>query len=155
TDTRINGLRNVFISGFAEVTANDTTALTRLKAPHDLSDPTDPIINNTQDDMVFGIPLVIGARKGLPNFNKFVAETLVQVTRKLQFHRKNNSPTESVNLTNQLYLLGITNTYGIEGWNSYAATLNRKLQLFVYPDIVVMVSNAETHKVLVNTPHRP
>ena len=38
--------------------------------------------------MVYNIPLVIGAKKGFPNFNEFAMQTLVQVTRKLQFTRK-------------------------------------------------------------------
>ena len=34
-------------------------------------------------DMLYGVPLVIGAKKGLPNFNQFAMETLIQVTRRL------------------------------------------------------------------------
>ena len=39
-------------------------------------------------DMVCGIPLVIGAKKGLPNFNEFAMQTQVLVERKLQFRRQ-------------------------------------------------------------------
>ena len=38
--------------------------------------------------MVYGVPLVIGAKKGLPNFNKFGLQNNIQVTRKLQFRRR-------------------------------------------------------------------
>jgi len=70
--------------------------------------------------MVAGIPLVIGARKGLPNFNEFSMHTEVQVERKFQFSRPNtNSP---VNQTNEMYVVGITNVFGVEGWNSYSNT---------------------------------
>ena len=71
-------------------------------------------------DMVYGIPLVIGAKKGFPNFNEFAMHTQVQVTRKLQFHRPGNSTTVPVNEIDQMFVVGISNVFGVEAWNSYA-----------------------------------
>jgi len=38
-------------------------------------------------DMVYGVPLVIGAKKGFPNFNEFGLLQDVNVARNLIFHR--------------------------------------------------------------------
>src|SRR4030095_10477900 len=37
---------------------------------------------------VYGIPIIIGARKGLPNFNELVVQTAVDFTRKLEFEKR-------------------------------------------------------------------
>ena len=72
--------------------------------------------------MVYNIPLVIGAKKGFPNFNEFAMRTLVQVTRKLQFHREGTSATAPINEIDQMFVVGISNVLGVEAWNSYATS---------------------------------
>ena len=65
-----------------------------------------------------GIPMVVGAKKGLPNFNEFVFQTFVQFTRKLEVSRPaTNLPP---NQTNQILLLSISNLVAAEVWNSYS-----------------------------------
>jgi len=73
----------------------------------------------TRDDNIYGIPIIIGARKGLPNFNEFVLETRVQVTRKLEFI-KNSASDRLPRETNQMFFLGISNTFGLEAWFPYS-----------------------------------
>jgi hypothetical protein len=97
-------------------------------------------------DMVYGIPLVIGAKKGFPNFNAFAMQTQVQITRRLQFHRPMDSTTLPVNEIDQMYVVGVSNVLGIEAWNSYAANFSRDIQLVVWPDISVLISNRDTGK---------
>ena len=94
--------------------------------------------------MVYGIPLVIGVKKSLPNFNKLAMQTLVQVTRKLQFHRPVASTTEPVNEIDQMFVVGISNNLGVEAWNSYATNFAHAVQLVVWPDIQVLVTNRDT-----------
>jgi hypothetical protein len=157
-DTTVDGQRQVFITGYAEVTTNDLPALTSgLPVPHDLSDPNDQQVRSF--DLVYGIPLIVGAKKGLPNFNKFEMQTLVQVTRKLQFRRPAGSTTLPVSQTNQMFLLAITNSFGVEAWNSYAPNWNayapgRNLRLVVLPDLRVVVSNRVPSLNLVNSNYR-
>ena len=98
------------------------------------------------EPMVYGVPLVIGAKKGFPNFNKLAMQTLVQVTRKLQFHRPGTSTTDPVNEIDQMFVVGISNVLGVEAWNSYATAYPRNIELVVWPDISVLVTNLETHK---------
>ena len=91
---------------------------------------------------------MIGAKKGLPNFNKFAMQTQVQVTRKLQFHRPGNLNTGPINEIDQMFVVGITNVFGVEAWNSYATTFPRSLRMVVTPDLTVAITNLETGKLL-------
>ncbi len=136
------GGNQICIIGYQEVT--DTTLAFTSVLPHDLSDPNDLAVKPT--DMVYGIPLVIGAKKGFPNFNKLDMQMLVQVTRKLQFHRPGASTTADVNEIDQMFVVGISNALGVEAWNSYATAYPRNIQLVVWPDISVLVTNLETRK---------
>ncbi len=81
------------------------------------------------EDMVYGVPLIVGAKKGLPNFNEFAMQTLIQVTRKLEFRRP--SLLSAVDETNQMYTLSISNVFGVEAWNSYSNAYPRPLRMDV------------------------
>ncbi len=88
---------------------------------------------------VAGIPLVIGAKKGFPNFNEFALQTVVQATRKLELVKM--APQMKPSITNQLYTLGISNLFGIEFWNSYTQTFPRALELRVRLETDMVLSN--------------
>ena len=76
-----------------------------------------------------GIPMVVGAKKGYPNFNEFTMNQYVHVVRKLQVTRPaTNAP---VNATNQMYLIGISNLFGVENWNSYSKAYPYNLNLAI------------------------
>ena len=80
---------------------------------------------------VYGVPWIIGAKKGFPNFNKFAMQNVVQITRKLQI-RRSKIPTTSVSdfvFTNQLYAFNISNSIGIECWNSYTNPYPNQVQI--------------------------
>ncbi|MBL9127587.1 MAG: hypothetical protein JNL97_08070, partial [Verrucomicrobiales bacterium] len=97
---------------------------------------TDPIGRATH---VAGIPLVIGAKKGFPNFNEFALQTVVQATRKLELVKA--SPQARPSITNQLYTLGISNLFGIEFFNSYTQAFPRALELRVRLETDMVLSN--------------
>ena len=138
-----SGDQMIYISGYREVTAADTLALVfNPTPPHDLSDPNDRMVKPL--DMVYGIPLVIGAKKGFPNFNKLAMQTQVQVARKLQFHRPGTLTTAAVNEIDQMFVVGISNVLGVEAWNSYATAYPRDIQIVAWPDISVLATNLET-----------
>lgn len=65
------------------------------------------------EPMVAGIPLVIGARKGFPNFNEFSMQTQIQVMRLLEFRRATGNGNGPVVETNQMYVVGISNLFGL------------------------------------------
>ena len=91
----------VSITGYEEVL--DTRVLNQ--AVLDLADPASRFLIHRGDDihMVAGIPLIIGAKKGFPNFNEFGMRTAVTITRKLQFLRQNGGSTSAIAVTNQMY----------------------------------------------------
>jgi hypothetical protein len=66
--------------------------------------------------LVYGAPPIVGARKGLPNFNEFASEALVSVTRKLQVRKAGSTITQ----TNQVFTMEVQVPTGVEFWNSYA-----------------------------------
>ena len=65
-----------------------------------------------------GIPLIIGAKKGLPNFNEYTLRTDILLSRKLEVVYKGQNEAHQFE-TNQMYILGISNMFGFEIWNSY------------------------------------
>jgi hypothetical protein len=128
---------NVWIIGYSEVTNIDITLVATnpgLSATfHDLNDRRGRI---KLHDMVYGVPLVIGAKKGFPNFNEFGLLQDVNVARNLIFHRSG-----SALATNQVYTMGISNVFAIEAWNSYSAPYPRNLDIVAVADVITMVTN--------------
>ena len=136
----------VYISGWREVTNEFQTP--SLPALLDLSDPADrATLGSRPDSYVYGVPLLIGAKKGLPNFNEFSLLNVAQVTRKLEVRKPPGSALGvKPNQINQMYLLSISNQFGIEGWNSYTQDLTRPLSIRVVGDFrqTLFVTNTGT-----------
>lgn len=109
---RNNGV--LFISSFAQ--EQDPFFVSKvLSGVIPVREMTDPDIG--PDDLVYGVPLIIGARKGFPNFNEFAVQTVANFTRKLEVRKEalNGRPTE----TNHMFVIGISNVMALEAWNSY------------------------------------
>jgi hypothetical protein len=122
----VDSAGNVFICGYEQQTnfmhqSNelDSGVNPDIAAPVNAADLLGLPANTVIETNVYGIPWVIGVKRGLPNFNEFTMESAVQVTRKLQFTRNINTIPASDFHTNQMYLMNITNFYGVECWNSY------------------------------------
>jgi hypothetical protein len=117
----------IYITGYTE----ETNAVFIANPFIDLKDVTQhALVTSNPDWNIYGVPVVMAARKGLPSFNEFTLETVAQLTRKLEF-TKNTNVTPNVFTTNQMLILGITNIIGIEGWNSYLQTYPSNLNLYV------------------------
>lgn len=145
---------NVFITGYVPLTKVTNQMVINLMTTNvnlmiDLSLESSrtnlPLIGATnvsiplaEEPMVAGIPLVIGAKKGFPNFNKFVLENTIRVTRKLRFQRLPGQPIHS---TNQIYALSLSNAFGLQAWNSYSVAYPRNLELYAVAVVNVVVSN--------------
>ncbi|HMP83005.1 MAG TPA: hypothetical protein PKA41_09930, partial [Verrucomicrobiota bacterium] len=140
---------NLYISGFVEVAARDDHDDVRRRPTFDLNRVADRnVLFNTltesalSDVNIYGVPIVIGAKKGLPNFNKFALETVSQITRKLELRRLTaDSP---VNRTNTMYLVSVSNVVAaVEVWNSYATNYTRGVGIFASNDmsICLVVTN--------------
>lgn len=98
-------------------------------------------INNLRSNVnVWGVPLVIGAKKGFPNFNEYALQTAVQVSRKLEILR--DPRTLRPFQTNQMYVVGVSNTIGMEAWNSYRTAFPRTLDLHALSQFSMVLTNA-------------
>ena len=126
------------------------SGLTIGTAPLDLPvDVTSPLLApNARVDLpygnVYGVPWIIGAKKGFPNFNEFSMESIVQTTRKLQVTRDvTNQPPSALHYqTNQMYVFSITNSIGVECLNSYAASYLNPVQIVVNDSLSMTLTNA-------------
>ena len=121
---------NIFISGYELVNGPDTlpTSPTFLTIPTDLNDPeARASIGATPTHLnVYGVPWIIGARKGFPNLNEIVMQSTAQITRKLLIRKPYIITTDFTQFqTAQMFLIGISNVVGVEVWNSYSNTYPR------------------------------
>jgi hypothetical protein len=146
---RRNGA-NIVIAGYREVVnadmanANLAPRMVELDSTNPpltvfpvLGTPFSPIDKN--EPMVSGVPLIIGAKKGFPNFNELAMQTQIFVSRLLEFRRAiSNGP---VTETNQMYVVGVTNTFAVEAWNSYQTNYPRNLQLVTTVSMTASMTN--------------
>jgi hypothetical protein len=75
------------------------------------------------DDNAWGIPWVVAAEKGLPQFNQYSYNSRALFTRKLLFVRYGTPAAPVTNrppeFTNQFYCMSISNNLGMDAWNAY------------------------------------
>jgi len=147
--TNFSGRDIIFIAGYEPV-VNDLLATSSRPPLRDLSLPADRTALSPLD-LVYGVPLVIGAKKGLPNFNEFASQTAVSVTRKLEFRRGAGG---KVAETNQMYVIGISNLFGVEAWNSYSNPFPHQLQILAQAEVNAVVTNQAGY-ILVNQSNHP
>ena len=118
-DTRsVSGTNYVYISGYVLDNAFKSTDMT---------------------DNVYGIPMVIGAKKGLPSFNEYVMQTLVQGARKVELRRAKIDARP--NQTNEMFILGISNLFGLEFWNSYTNPFPSDFYVAINNDVKIQLTN--------------
>lgn len=132
----------VLICGYAEETGTNILGA----ALRDLHNAADRALLRSRD-MVIGVPAIIGAKKGFPNFNELALETGVSVGRKLEFRRA--LPSGPINETNVMYTASISNNIGIEAWNSYINPFPRNLLLLNSARVTTLITD-ELKTVLVS-----
>ena len=138
--TNIDGVTNIYIAGYNEVT-NIYQADEPLSVPYDLeyNGPAGTAAFGNFSQLcpglnyinVFGVPWVIGAKKGLPNFNEFSMQTVAEITRKIEICRPSTNASPSMFTTNMMYIIGISNMLGVEAWNSYTNNYTRPVVVYV------------------------
>jgi hypothetical protein len=139
----------VVIAGYVEETGTNFLLNSRWidLASDDATYGRRYIANKSKDPvsnvLAYGVPVIFGAKKGLPNFNEFSMQTAVQVTRKLEFVK--NYGVTRPRLTNQLFLVGVSNAFGLEAWNSYTQAYPRNLQMTIKVGFdMVMTTNSSS-----------
>jgi hypothetical protein len=135
---------NIYIVDYVEVTNG-----INIPTPYSLQDDVTPLIaainagGATNVVNIYGIPWVVGARKGFPNFNKFSMQHTVQLSRKLQITRPLPPAGLSVSTwhTNVQYTIGVSNILAVEAWNSYSATYPRTVRMAGLERTTVTLTN--------------
>jgi hypothetical protein len=138
TRTR-NGSNEVYIAGYRQVQQEMATVIDANNW-RDLTDPVDRAALR-RDDFVYGVPLLIGAKKGYPNFNEYAFQSEVQVHRKLELHKPLGERYPSH--TNQAFHIGVSNFLGMEVWNSYRDPYPRQLIMFTGVELTRALRNDE------------
>lgn len=106
----------LYIVGFEQAPTNATVNAYLTPSPTNAAS----VANGTGLRVnVYGVPWVVGAKKGLPNFNEVAMHSLFQITRKLQITRPSVNAPKTSWQTNMMYVVGISNAIGVEAWNSY------------------------------------
>lgn len=88
-----------------------------------------------------GMPMVIGAKKNLPNFNEYSAQTAVMAARKLEMRRRDTN--SEPHMTNEMFIVGISNFFGVEAWNSYTQTLRMPVDIWLSNRVHLALTNSE------------
>jgi hypothetical protein len=149
--TNESGYTNVYVNGYEDVSqysSNNTLTigLPPLDPPVDVTSPllaSDAPLTNYYGN-VYGVPWIIGAKKGLPNFNQLYMYEVVQITRKLEVTRRSTNSSSAGYTsydTNQMYVLSITNNLGISFWNSYSNNYPRPLTVYALDRIQTILTN--------------
>jgi hypothetical protein len=119
-----NGYTNVYVNGYEQVFSVSGITDPQLNLPYDVNDLASDLGFGTFTNVnVYGVPWIIGVKKGFPNFNEFSMENIVGINRRLQVTRPTTNSQFGVDFavfhTNQMYSMIITNSLGVECWNSY------------------------------------
>ncbi len=123
--------------------------------PTELSESTVPLGLTGFTNNFYGVPWIIGAKKGFPSFSGLEFQNCFFIERLLQFNRKNSTQlpegtTPSTILqsrgytTNQMYFMGVTNIFGVEDWNSYASNYLNKVTVIAQDTFTFGLSNDAT-----------
>ncbi|MHB9006489.1 MAG: hypothetical protein ACYDC1_06115, partial [Limisphaerales bacterium] len=139
---------NVYITGYTEVT--NVTFLSGL-LPLDLNLAADRTTLATRpQSVVYNVPFLVGAKKGYPNFNEFSLVNVAQITRKAEVRKRLESDLRP-SQTNLMYLLTVSNRFGLECWNSYTQAFARPLRMQMLGRLSVTLTNYATPGNLLRT----
>jgi hypothetical protein len=148
TVTNQNGYYNIFITGYTNVTLAPSEVISsdpQFNLPIDVSDlATTNILVINQPINVYGVPWIVGAKKGFPNFNELAMDCAFQITRKLEITRPSTNALPNTYSYYQMFILNITNQVGVECWNSYADAYTNEVKIYVYDNLKnIVLTNDE------------
>ena len=91
---------------------------------------------------VTGAPVIVGAKKGYPNFNEYAMQTVFSLTRRLEFVKTSATNVGPMALTtNQSLIISLFNINAFEAWNSYAAAFVRPLRIVATNTTRLVITN--------------
>ena len=132
---------NIYIRTFQY--AQDRTPLSPpiFYLPTEVNDYSVPFGLTGFTNNFYGVPWIVGAKKGFPNFNGSELQDCFFVERLLQFNRNTTASTGRTYTTNQMYIMGLSNVFAIEDWNSYATNYNNQVQIIAQDTLSMGLSN--------------
>ena len=122
---------NMFITGYNYVSTVNGISDPIFSQPTNalgaaaVAGPVSPTVN------IYGVPWIIGAKKGLPAFNQFSMRNDATISRKLQLSKAHLSDNPSTFTTSQMYTFIFDNSIGYWFWNSVSNS---------YPNPVTIVA---------------
>jgi hypothetical protein len=117
----------VYITGYTPVTGD---ALAQMRLPfQDLANVT--IANFHTNWNVSGIPWIVAANQGIPDFYQYACGSEVLMERKLLFV-KSSVTNQPPLYTNQFYCIAVTNSIGMDAWNSYPTAFSGSIGPLYY-----------------------
>lgn len=131
---------NVFISGYTNVPTVSGAGDVVFSLPLDASAIAGVVGVNVPLN-IYGVPWIIGAKKGFPNFNEISMQDVVSVTRKLQVTRSDITAQARMIATNAQYTFSINNALGVEFWNSYTNAYTNALEVVVFDNVTMSLTN--------------
>src|SRR5205085_10855530 len=81
-----------------------------------------------------------GAKKGFPNVNECAIQTVADVTRKVEVRK--DAPGGRLIQTNQMFIVGISNTVALELWHPWSNAYPRPLWLHSELETTARLTNA-------------
>ena len=126
---------DLFITGYEQVVGDPTPYLVTPVEPQEVGQGNQLRVN------VYGVPWVIGAKSGLPNFNEFAMQTVFDVTRKVKIRKPSLNANPAQFQTNQLYIISLTNALAVELWNSYRTDFTNPVYIRVTGDVTMVLTN--------------
>ena len=132
------GFNNVYINGYQQVASVNGAGDPQLATPTNAASLTAGTYTNQN---VYGVPWIIGAKEGLPNFNQFSMLNAVQILRKLQVAKPSMVASLSQFQTNQMYVFSINNLLGCSLWNSYTSAYTGNLTVVAKDNLTVWLTN--------------
>jgi len=147
------GNYDIFIIGYTPVTYVTGIRDTQLSPPYDVTylvgsasvpnmDVSGPAIAAGGVPInVYGVPWIIGAKKGLPNFNQLSLLNAASVSRKMELTRTSSNPSLAKYGTNQMYVIGISNSLGLTFWNSASSAYPRPVRIYAADSLNVALTN--------------
>ncbi len=139
---------NMFIIGYEQVSSVSGPADPQLALPVGVANVPVGLSTNLN---VYGIPWIIGAKKGFPNFNEFAMESAFQLTRKLEVTRPSTNSPPTVYQLNQMIDLNLTNQLGVECWNSYTNNFADPVTVYVTDNQTAALTNDECFSISIPT----
>ncbi len=124
----------IYITGFTEAGYDLQKAANK---PLALDEPAEFALIG-QDSNIYGVPWIIGAKKGLPNFNEYAMHSHFEITRKMILTRLQRNGGLQTNL---MYNLSVSNAIGAEVWNSYRSNYTRGATINVLNEVRMALSN--------------